>query len=119
MIRFCAVFVALLLLVPTQARASFWLECAVHAQVKRNLDTGLYRAEIKGGKVTDGHDKVGAPCMTDNIGKTLKIKIAGNPPEGKTVRLKYSIKQGDTADGIVTTEKWLYWPPGIKDMLPW
>ena len=83
MIRLFAILSALFIFAPTQAQASFWKECAVHAKVKLNLDTGLYRAEIKGGKVTDGHAKKGEPCMKDKIGKTLKIKIKGEPPEAK------------------------------------
>ncbi len=117
--RILACLITIFMFAPTQAQASYYIECAVHAQVKRNLETGLYRAEIKGAKVTEGHDQKGAACMKESIDKVLNIKIKGNPPEGKTVRLKYSKKEGNTADGIVTTEIWSYWPPGIKDVLPW
>ena len=119
MMKILALTIVFLMFIPSQAQASYWIECKVHAKVKLNLDTGYYRAEIKGAKVSDGHEKDGAPCLKDKIGKTLKIKIKGNPPEGKTVRLKYTRKEGNSPDGVVVTEKWSYWKPGIKDVLPW
>jgi len=119
MIRLFAVMLSFFAFIPTQAQASYWLECLVHAKVKRNLDTGLYRAEIKGAKVSDGHEKEGAPCLKNLIGKTVKIKIKGNPPEGKTVRLKYSLYNGRGENGVVNEESWSYYPPSIRDVLPW
>ncbi len=117
--RIFAFVFALIMFVPMQAQASYWKECAIHARVKLNLDTGIHRAEIKGGKVTDGHAKEGASCMKDCVGKAIKIKIKGNPPEDKTVRLKYRIYNGKGEDGVVNEESWEYWPPGIGDVLPW
>ena len=115
-----ALIALMLLLFPIQdAQASFWLECKVHAQVRRNLDTGLYKAEIKGAVVTDGHADKGAKCLENKIGQTLNLKITGSPPEGKTVRLKYKMINSATSDGVVNEESWQYWPLGIKDLGPW
>ncbi len=120
MIRFLGILIALFAFTPDQARASYWLECLVHTKVKRNLDTGLYRAEIKGAKVSGGHQEKGSTCLKDMIGKTVKIKIKGNPPEGKTIRLKYELHNGFAPEGgEVNIIKWSYYPPSIRDILPW
>lgn len=119
MIRFLFVIVALGFFVPSAAYASNWLECKVHAEVKRSLDTGLYRTEIKGAIVSDGVGKVGGPCLQKAIGKTVDLQIKGNPPEGKTVRLKYRTSSAMGENGAVISESWSYWPPGIKDLAPW
>ncbi len=119
MIRLFAVILSFIVFIPMQAQAGYWVECMVHAKVKRNLDTGLYRTEIKGAKVSDGHQEKGSPCIKDFIGKTIKIKIKGTPPEGKTVRLKYEFYNGMGKNSVISEESWSYYPPSIRDVLPW
>lgn len=117
----CFVFTLsfLVMLIPIHAHASFWLECAVYANVKLDPETEIYSAKILDGEVTDGHAKPGQPCVDNVKGKTIEIKIDGNPPEGKNIRLKYNFYNGIGDDGVVNEESWAYWPAGIGDVLPW
>ncbi len=119
MMRVILTAVILTLGVVDVAQAGTSVECAVHAQVRRNQDTGLFRALIKGAIVADGYANKGQKCLVDLIGKSITINIKGNPPEGKTVRLKYRAFYDMVDSQTVTDESWSYWPPGIGDLDPW
>ncbi len=109
---------AMIVLPNAQAMASSVLECKVHAVVKRHLDSGLYRTQIKGAIVA-GQEGAKTPCLQNLVGKTVDLKISGNPPEGKTVRLKYRSYSAMGENGAVNEVSWSYWPPGIKDLGLW
>lgn len=99
------------------AKASFWISCNVHAKVAPANSDGLYPITVLSAKISDGHDKKGNPCMQNNIGKTLLVKIDGDVPSGNNVRLKYDFYNDMTEKGVVNTETWSYSP--ASNLIPW
>ncbi len=117
--RFFVLVFIFMFFMPMPAKASYWKECAVFADVTLNPETGAYSIDVISGKVTGGHAKVGSPCMEDAIDKVIEVNIAGMPPEDETVRLKYSFYNGMGENGAVNDESWEYWPVTTGDVLPW
>ena len=101
---------ACLVFLPQAAQASFFVNCDATGTLSETKTEGTYIFKPEGSTVTGGHIGKGEPCMTDKIGKELKIKIEGPVETGENVTLKYRYYNAMGENGVVEGETW-----GIKE----
>lgn len=87
------------------AQASFWIECAVVADVSQGDDGLNYQLSIIEAVVIQGHATEGDECFSENDMVLVPVTDA-DFSVGKGVKLKYNLYNGRGPDGVVNSESW-------------
>lgn len=94
--------------VPAAAHADMWKQCEVMADVQETPQPGVFLITVQSAEVEDGDEgaNIGAPCLTDRIGRPRPVEVAGDPPIGRNETLTYDYHK-KVINGIpIVIETW-------------
>jgi hypothetical protein len=94
-------------LMPHTAAASYWMECAVIADVSAAEHKNTYKLAIKSATVLDGHGSKGAICEELPAGQSFTVQSEENWKNAIDQSFVYQHKGGMTPNGVFNNITWI------------
>jgi hypothetical protein len=97
-------------LMPHTAAASYWMECAVIADVSATEHKNTYKLMIKSATVLNGHGSKGAICEELPAGQSFTVKSQDIWKDATDQNFVYQHKGGMTPNGVFDNITWILQP---------
>ncbi len=97
-------------LMPNAAKASYWMECVVIADVSATEHKNTYKLTIKSATVINGHAGKGAICEELPAGQSFTVESDEMWNSATNQKFVYQHKGGMTPNGVFDNITWILQP---------